>query len=77
MLFCKDCKFAERAWFQSAFGLDPCTWADCEHPAAYHTEPPHVVSGKPRSGQQYCAVMRLERQPCGPEAKLFEPRKKG
>lgn len=64
-VFCKDCKFRPRWGFAS--------FSDCKHPAAVELDTQYLATAKPN--RKSCSSMRLHTQKCGPDGKLWEPRK--
>lgn len=69
---CKDCKHSRprvyRSWF---WRREDWSNAVCHEGARYIPDP---VTGENTWQPAYCAVMRGHHR-CGPEGKLFEPRK--
>jgi len=73
---CKDCRWVERGWFGGVVGI----YARCMHDKSALNDDigNRLVTGCVRSAEQHFAsTMRLSRLSgrCGPDAKLFEPRR--
>lgn len=62
-VFCKDCKF--RPWSLEL--------GKCKHNAAIRLGDNYLTDSKP--GREYCSSMRGFGAKCGPDGKLWEPRK--
>jgi hypothetical protein len=66
-VFCKDCKFMRKGWTM------PLSLALCGHPSAISLDGSYLTNATPR--RSYCSSMRYESRPCGPNGKLWEPRR--
>jgi len=71
MILCKNCRHVER----ESILLPVKRYAMCMHPQATEVQSAHVVTGEVLQVRKACSVMRLNHQPCGEEAKLFEAEK--
>lgn len=67
-VFCKDCKFVRKGW------TDPWSTAKCGHPQAIEFDSNYLVHANGTAERSYASSMRGYGR-CGPEAKLWEPRK--
>lgn len=63
-VFCKDCKFRWRRFLDSP---------KCGRQEAVELDGSYLVTAKTR--RETCSMMRRDFGPCGPTAKLWEPRK--
>jgi hypothetical protein len=70
---CKDCRWVERGWWGFVDAVPKCMRGE-----AIRLRKIDLVFGQvrlERSDREYAATMRLGGEPCGPDAKLFEPRR--
>ena len=76
MKFCKDCRFADTAWWERLTGKFP-SYLKCRHPksavlyALLQAYSEAVNGEKPSTGFSHCSTMRLKHEACGEDAKLF------
>lgn len=72
---CKDCKWAHRAFLDKLSG----SWffTRCHHPDAQLKSSSDMVCGDPLCKMPFCDLERsFTNRPCGPEGKLWEPKRK-
>lgn len=67
-VFCKDCKFMRKQF------LLPLSSTLCFHPSAVKLDVTYLVDAHGTTFK-YCTTMRYASEPCGPDAKLWEPRR--
>ena len=72
---CKDCRNNQASWMVRNFSNS--VWWSCGIEENYEPTEYNPVDGKTRGGYyKSCSIARGKYGPCGPDAKLWTPRRK-